>query len=90
MDNPNVISPHNGTLFSRHLARLCKAGVNALAEALKHINNANDRGTCQVLIRPHSRVIFQLLIAMMRPDYMEITDDHGAGKIAAKLTDLYH
>ena len=55
------------------------AGMNDQDEVLESINKAKMRGRCQVLVRRCSKVIFQLLIVMMKRDYtgkFENTDDH--------------
>jgi small subunit ribosomal protein S15Ae len=63
--------------------------MDALANALKSINNAEKRGKRQVLLRPSSKVITRFLTVMMKHGYIgefEIVDDHRGGKIVVNLT----
>ncbi|XP_006894628.1 PREDICTED: 40S ribosomal protein S15a-like [Elephantulus edwardii] len=63
--------------------------MNILAAALKNTNNAENRGKRQVLIRPCSKVIAQVLTVMVKRGHIgefEIIDDHRAGKIVDNFT----
>ncbi|XP_065782057.1 small ribosomal subunit protein uS8-like [Muntiacus reevesi] len=63
--------------------------MNVLANTLKSISNAKERGKHQVLTRPCSKIIISFLTVMMKHGYIgqyEIINDHRAGKTVVNLT----
>merc|ERR1719217_18097 len=62
--------------------------TNVLSDCLKTINNAENLGKKQVLIRPVSRVTIKFLRLMQKHGFIsdfEFIDDHRAGKIVVNL-----
>ncbi|KAL9102893.1 MAG: hypothetical protein Q9163_002016 [Psora crenata] len=62
--------------------------TSVLNDALNAINNAENAGKRQVLIRPSSKVIAKFLQCMQKHGYIgefEEVDDHRSGKIVIQL-----
>lgn len=57
---------HSFSYFRSTSTAITMVCMNALADALRCINNAEKRGKRQVLIRPCSKVVVKFLTVMMK------------------------